>query len=109
MLTGYVSATSGLIIWPSIYCSTRVSQVKSRDRETRHGTRTDIPRRKLAGLDVLVQGTRHKVGVIGSPLAGFGRGEVLVALVGLDVELDVLETAVLRDDVRQFVNTPNGW
>lgn len=57
----------------------------------------DVPGREVARLDVLKERTGHMVRVSTSTLASFRRGEILVALVRLDVELDIVETPVLRD------------
>lgn len=56
----------------------------------------DVPRGRIARLDVLKQGAGHVVWVGAGALAGLGRGQVLVALVRLDVELDIIETSVLQ-------------
>lgn len=56
----------------------------------------DVPGGEVASLDVLVHRPRHVVGVGARALAGLGRSEVLVALVGLDVDLKVLERSVLE-------------
>lgn len=55
----------------------------------------DIPGGGLASLNVIVQSTGHVVGVLARNLLGLIGRQVLVALVRLDVDLDVREGSIL--------------
>jgi hypothetical protein len=58
--------------------------------------RVDVPGRKLAGVDAVVQLPGLEVRVRACGLLRLGGGEVLDTLIGLEVDLDVNEAAVLE-------------
>jgi enoyl-CoA hydratase/carnithine racemase len=60
-----------------------------------HHLGEDVPAGILAAFDRLEQITRVGVGVLAGQLFGFLAGQVLDALVGLEVDLDVFKRPVL--------------